>query len=365
MFIAASVLAAVTSFGSNPGALDMYEYAPANLAANRPVVVVLHGCTQTASAMEVAGWDALADEDGFTVVYPQQRSANQSLSCFTWYASSDISRDQGEADSIIQMVDKALSEHGGDRSRVYVTGLSAGGAFTSVMLAAYPDRFAAGSVMAGLPYACATSLTAASTCQQMGASSQKTPQAWGDLVRHADTGFTGPWPRVQIWQGTADYTVAPANATELVKQWTDVWGTDQTADETDMLPTATRTRYHAGSATAVELYMVDGMGHAIATGNDDLGDCPSTTGAYFSDKSICSTRHAAVFFGLEDDGAGTGSGSGPGSGSSGGSGEGGGGQGDDDAAPSGMNGGCSTSAPSGGAIVIALGALAVGRRRRR
>ncbi|HEX7703426.1 MAG TPA: PHB depolymerase family esterase, partial [Kofleriaceae bacterium] len=99
-----AALAVVASFGSNPGALDMYEYVPAGLPSGRPLVVVMHGCTQTASAMESAGWEALADQFQFAVLYPQQRSANQSLSCFTWYGATDIARTGGEAESIIQMV---------------------------------------------------------------------------------------------------------------------------------------------------------------------------------------------------------------------------------------------------------------------
>jgi feruloyl esterase len=154
--------------------------------------------------------------------------------------------------------------------------------------------------MAGLPHGCASSLETASGCQQ--GSVSKTPAQWGDLVRAAST-HTGPWPRVQIWQGTNDYTVAPANATELVKQWTNVWGADQTADETQVINTATRTRFTAGSAVAVELYLIDGMGHAIATGDDPLGPCPATTGAFFANKMICSTRHTAAVFGLLGDDA--------------------------------------------------------------
>jgi poly(hydroxyalkanoate) depolymerase family esterase len=290
-------MVAVPSFGTNPGALDMFEYAPSSLPAGRPVVVVLHGCTQTAAAMETAGWNTLADEYGFLVVYAQQRAANQQLGCFTWYASADTSRGQGEAASIVAMVDHAIATHASDPGRVYVTGLSAGGAFTSVMLGAYPDRFAAGSVMAGLPFRCASSIGEASACQQMTTAAQKTPKQWGDLVRTASS-HGGPWPRVQIWQGTADYTVAPANATEIVDQWTDVWQTDQTADATDALGMTTRTRFVTGGKVAVELFAVKGMGHAIATGDDALGACPATSGAYFSNQSICSTRHAAVFFGL-------------------------------------------------------------------
>src|SRR3954469_1470415 len=148
------MLIAIQDFGTNPGALDMYEYVPEGLPAGRPLVVVMHGCTQTASSMEVAGWEALADAYDFALVYPQQRSANQSLSCFDWYVPGDIARDAGEAASVVQMVDTEIATHGVDRRRVYVTGLSAGGAFTAVMLAAYPDRFAAGSIMSGLPYRC-------------------------------------------------------------------------------------------------------------------------------------------------------------------------------------------------------------------
>ena len=289
------MLSAVVDFGSNPGALDMYEYAPADLPSDRPVIVVLHGCTQQASAMEAAGWNALADEQKLTIVYPQQRSANQQLSCFTWYGSGDIARDSGEAQSIIQMVDHAIAAHHSDRSRVYVTGLSAGAAFTTVMLAAYPDRFAAGSIMAGLPYHCATDVASAQACQQMMASAQKTAAEWGDLVRAAYPSFAGPYPRVQIFQGASDYTVAPANATELVKQWTNVWGADANAESTDMIGPATRTRYAHGS---VELYSVANMGHGIAIGDDGTGMCPARAGAFFNDVKLCSTLHAAAFFGL-------------------------------------------------------------------
>lgn len=289
------MLSAVVDFGSNPGALDMYEYAPADLPSVRPLVVVLHGCTQQASAMEAAGWNTLADEQKFTVIYPQQRSANQQLSCFTWYGSGDIDRDSGEAQSIIQMVDHAIAVHHSDPSRVYVTGLSAGGAFTTVMLAAYPDRFAAGSIMAGLPYHCATDVSTAQACQQMMASAQKTAAQWGDLVRAAYPGFAGHYPRVQIFQGASDYTVAPANGTELVKQWTNVWGADANAEATDSIGPATRTRYAQGN---VELYSIANMGHGIAIGDDGMGTCPAHTGAFFNDVKLCSTLHAAAFFGL-------------------------------------------------------------------
>jgi uncharacterized protein (TIGR03382 family) len=187
----------------------------------------------------------------------------------------------------------------------------------------------------------------------MGASTEKTPQAWGDLVRGADPGFTGAYPRVQIWQGTADTTVYPANANELVKQWTDVWGIDQAATTSDLISTATRMQYASGSTVAVELYLVTGMGHAIATGNDAMGTCPATSGPYFSDENICSTLRAAAFFGLvsgngsdSDAGSGDGSGSGFQLGANG-------------------NGGCNAGHGGAGWLVIAGAIALAGTRRRR
>lgn len=334
------MLTPVADFGPNPGALDMYEYAPAELPAGRPLVVIMHGCTQTAMAMEAQGWETLANQHQFAIVYAQQRSANQQLSCFSWFNDGDITRGQGEAESIIEMVDKEIATHGSDRSRVYVTGFSAGGAMTAVMLATYPDRFRAGTVMSGLPYRCP--LTNNLVCPS------KTPDEWGELVRAADPGFTGTRPRVQIWQGSSDYTVSPSDATELVKQWTNVWGIDQTATATDTLGPATRTRY----TSAVELYLVMGMGHAISIGNDDMGMCPASLGAFYADDKLCAPLHAAEFFGLlgDHDPGGDGAGSGSGSGSAGS---------DDD-----VNGGCAATDPAGlGVLGIVVVALA--RRRRR
>jgi poly(hydroxyalkanoate) depolymerase family esterase len=357
----------VTSFGSNPGGLQMYEHVPANLPSRAPLVVVLHGCTQTASSMESAGWDTLADKYGFAVLYPQQTSTGNPVECFNWAGEygnlADITRGQGENESIIQMVDTMISAHGLDAKRVYVTGFSAGAAFTTVMLATWPDRFAAGSIMEGIAYECATSVSGAYMCQSPGVT--QTPAQWGDLVRAAGSGYAGPWPRVQVWAGTSDTTVVPANATELIKQWTNVWGTDQTADSTEMLGSNSHSTYLAGSTVAVDAYTVSGMDHAVALGTDSIGACPGSTAQYFEDHAICSTLRAAQFFGVIPGGVVSGSGSGTsGTGSDGGD----GGDGNNDNGSAGTcshdMGGCSVDG-GGGSAVIGVVALALLRSRRR
>jgi poly(hydroxyalkanoate) depolymerase family esterase len=300
-------LTQVTSFGTNPGNLTMYKYVPAGVPANAPLVVALHGCAQTASAYQGAGWNALADVQKFYVVYAEQKSANNSNNCFNWFELGDITRGQGEALSIKQMVDTMKANHSIDSARVFVTGLSAGAAMSGVMAATYPDVFAGAAIMAGIPYKCATSMSAAFSCMSPGV--DKTPLAWGDLVRSAYSGYAGPWPRISLWHGTSDSTVVPMNLVEQMQQWTNVHGIDQTADVSETVAGYPHKVYKDSAGNArVETYEVTSMGHGTAV--DPQFTFPGstigcgTTGAYILDANICSTWYAATFFGLASGGGG-------------------------------------------------------------
>jgi poly(hydroxyalkanoate) depolymerase family esterase len=305
----AAGLTQVSSFGSNPGNLAMYEYAPANLPAGAPVVVALHGCTQTASDYFAdSGWQKYADMWGFALVFPQTSSANNSLSCFSWFDSTKDTRGKGEAASVVSMVGTAVAQYGSDSHRVFVTGLSAGAGLTADLLADYPDVFAGGSVDSGLAAQCATTQSQASSCQYSPVSN--TPAQWGDKVRSSDPGYNGPWPRVAIWQGTSDYTVVQANGTELRDQWTNVWGISQTPSSTQSLPgSTTLTTYNDGAGKpAVELYSISGMGHGLAVDPGSATEQCGATGAYFLD-TICSSYYTARFWGLDGSNPGGGTGS--------------------------------------------------------
>ncbi|QPP08093.1 PHB depolymerase family esterase [Streptomyces bathyalis] len=292
---AAAGLEKVDDFGSNPGALSMYRYTPDGLPAKAPVVLVLHGCTQDAATyFEGAGWQKSADAGGFSVVAPQQEQSNNSNKCFNWFQAGDTDRGKGEALSIKQMVDRTVADLDADPSRVFVTGLSAGGAMTASMLAAYPDVFKGGAVVAGLPHGCANSVAEAFTCMNPGVS--KSASAWGDLVRKGAPDHSGPRPKVSVWHGTGDTTVAPMNAEESVKQWTDVLGADQKADATEKLQGGTtRSDYqNADGDVVVRGYMVDGMPHGTPVKPDE--DC-GKAGKNFLD-TICSTKHITADWGL-------------------------------------------------------------------
>ncbi|MDQ1012549.1 poly(hydroxyalkanoate) depolymerase family esterase [Streptomyces sp. V4I23] len=299
---AAVPLERVTGFGSNPGNLAMYVHRPASLPAEPAVVVALHGCTQSAQVYaDNSGLAAFADRHGFLLVLAQTTASNNPNSCFNWFQAADSRRGQGEAASVRQMVAHAESAYGADPSRTFVTGLSAGGAMTAVVLAAYPDVFEAGAVIAGIPYDC-TRDTGPFTCMSPG--TDRTPSAWAQRVRDAYPSYTGPWPRVAIWHGDDDTTVAPMNAGELRDQWTAVHGLGQVPDRTGAIgPNGTRReQYLNGGEVAVEVDRVPAIGHGTPV---DPGSGPESCGATGTPHfivSICSSLWVSEFFGLAGDG---------------------------------------------------------------
>jgi poly(hydroxyalkanoate) depolymerase family esterase len=295
---AAGSLTQVTGFGSNPGNLTMYSYVPSRLASDAPLVVALHGCTQNASDyFSHSGWPKYAEQWRFAMVFPQQNTSNNAQNCFDWFAPSSSDRGRGEAASIIQMVQYAEKTYGLNPRRVYVTGLSAGGAMTANLLADYPDVFTAGAVDSGIPAKCATTLVQAYSC--MTSDQNKTPAQWGELVRNSYPGYSGPWPRVAIWQGSADTTVFPVNATELRDQWTNVSGISQTPSSTQTLTGGTtESSYNDTRGKAVvEVYSISGMGHGLAVHPGSGGDQCGTRGTFYLDY-ICSSYYTALFWGL-------------------------------------------------------------------
>ncbi|HEY8086211.1 MAG TPA: PHB depolymerase family esterase [Polyangiaceae bacterium] len=346
---AVDTLAAVTGFGSNPGNLLMYAYAPSGAPSNAPLVLALHGCSETASDYEAAGWDALAAAYHFYVLYPQQQSSNNIETCFNWFgntsgSTADITRGQGEAESIAQMVAAMKSKYSIDPKRVYATGFSAGAAYAVALLALYPDVFAAGASFSGIPFGCASSLSSAYTC--MGAATTKTPDQWGTLVKGAFAGYSGPYPRLSVWQGSADTTVNTANLSELVAQWTNVTGASASPTSQDTVAGFPHASYADGSGTVqVESYSITGMSHGVAI--DATNGC-GTASTYFVDEKICAVNLAAQFFGIVPKGGG-GSSGGSGGGSGGGSSNGGssGGGLGNGSTPAGSSSGSITSSGSG------------------
>jgi feruloyl esterase len=266
----APTLPDITDFGANPGALRMLAHIPPNLPPNAPLVVVLHGCGQTAAGYAYgAGWLDLADRHGFALLLPEQRRDNNAGGCFNWFTPGDTARGQGEAASIRAMIQHALTTWKLNRAQIFVTGLSAGGAFANVLLATYPDLFAAGAIIAGLPYGGATDTQSA--LDMMFNGQQRTDQAWGDLIRAASP-HTGPWPRIAIWHGLTDSTVIPANGTDAVRQWLNVQALADTAPTTTTIGPATQQTWrNAKGRIAVQSVTIPQFGHGTPINQAECG----------------------------------------------------------------------------------------------
>lgn len=292
-----SPLAEVTGFGANPGNLRMFAYVPAQLQQPRALVVVLHGCGQTAAGYDLgAGWSTLAKHYGFALAMPQQRRRNNANTCFNWFNPDDIARDGGEVGSIREMVAHMVAHHDIDAQRIFVTGLSAGGAMTMALLATCPELFAAGAVIAGLPFGVATNLRQA--LDGMFHSPERPARELGDLVRKA-TAHRGSWPRLSVWHGSADRTVNPGNADEIVKQWLDLHELPQAPmAETVVDGHPRQSWWNADGDTIVESYTITDMAHGTPLGIADNEQRYGKEGAFLIEAGISSSYHIAKFFGL-------------------------------------------------------------------
>jgi poly(hydroxyalkanoate) depolymerase family esterase len=294
-----SPLVETRQFGTNPGDLRMFSHVPANLSPSRALVVVLHGCGQTAAGYDLgAGWSTLSKHYGFALLLPEQKAGNNTHACFNWFNPEDTTRGQGEAYSIRQMIARMVSQHRIDKHRIFVTGLSAGGAMTSVMLATYPDVFAAGAIIAGLPYGVASNMREA--MNGMLRSPQRSALELGDLVRNAST-HRARWPRVSVWHGSADRTVNPANADEIIKQWLDVHRLPQppmAEGKVDGYPR--QIWWNADGETVVESYTITAMAHGTPLGKAENDQRYGKEGPFLIEAGISSSHHIANFFGLTD-----------------------------------------------------------------
>src|SRR5438067_11456911 len=289
----------LTEFGANPGNLRMFAYAPEHLPPKRPLVIALHGWTQTADAYDHGtGWSSHSDSLGFAVVYPQQQPANNPKNCFSWFLPGDIARGHGEALSIREMVEHAIATFAADRRKVFVTGLSAGGGMASVMLATYPEVFAGGAIIAGLPYGSASNVQQA--FEAMFTERKHAAQALGDRVRVASR-HRGPWPKISVWHGTSDPIVNSSNSEDVIRQWTNVHGLSDSPSYQEFIGSHMRRIWSDANGKAlVEAFSISGMAHGVPLATTTGGESCGAAGAFFLDVGISSTHHIASFWRLHE-----------------------------------------------------------------
>jgi poly(hydroxyalkanoate) depolymerase family esterase len=260
-----------------------HVYTPPTVGRDTPapLVVMLHGCTQTASVLAAGTrMNHTADRHGFVVAYPEQTGEHNPGSCWNWFVADQQSRRAGEPEFIAEVARAVLGATARwtiDPARVYVAGMSAGGAMAAVMGATYPDVFAAVAIHSGLAYASADGQAAAYAAMARGAPD---PERQGASALRAMGGFARPVP-VTVIHGTADEVVAPVNGDLSVRQWMATnrlaaggayaphfdHPASRVAGRVDGGHAYTRARWTDREGRLLQEYVkVDGLGHAWSGG---------------------------------------------------------------------------------------------------
>ena len=289
--------------GTNPGKLKMFFHLSEKFTVKKiPLVVVLHGCTQTsATVADESGWNVLADKYEFNVLYPQQNYMNNSGACFNWYYKADVEKDKGEALSIRQMIAHAVSQFNIDTTQIFIYGLSAGAAMSMAMLADYPQLFKAGASLAGGPYMAATNPL--QTMPMMYNAIVKTEKEWGDLVRAQNPDYKGAYPPLIILYGRTDIVVNYKNSIELVKQWANICNmnaehADEIVNDFENSEGLTRSAWKENDIEKIVVYDFENLGHALPVDPGTAEKQGGQTGLFSVDKNFFSTYWIAKDFGL-------------------------------------------------------------------
>ncbi|WP_254871033.1 PHB depolymerase family esterase [Bacillus sp. Marseille-Q1617] len=202
------------SYGGKP--YKLYVPNGYDSSISYPLYVMLHGCTQDAGQFATGTkMNALADEKGFLVLYPEQTSSANSNKCWNWFEPAHQSRGSGEPAVIAGMVNTIKNSYSIQGDHVYAAGLSAGAAMSVIMGATYPDIFSGIGVGAGLEYKAATNMTGAFTAMSSGGPN---PAQQGNLAYQAMGSRAKVMP-VMVFHGTSDYTVYPVNGDQVISQW--------------------------------------------------------------------------------------------------------------------------------------------------
>jgi poly(hydroxyalkanoate) depolymerase family esterase len=249
-------------------------------AGTMPLVIALHGCMQSPEdAAAGTRLNELADREGFAVVYPEQDTRHNRRRCWNWFRAQHQTRRTGEPAAIAGIVTTVLREEKRvdlDPTRVYVLGLSAGGAMASVLAATYPDLFAAVGIHSGLQYGAAQSAPSAVYAMRRGGPD---PERQG-LLAHAAMGRHARAVPVVVVHGEADETVSAANGELVVRQWL---ATARAASAGELDPDFHRPdhdrghvspgglhysvrRWHAAGRPLAEYWLISGLGHAWSGG---------------------------------------------------------------------------------------------------
>jgi poly(hydroxyalkanoate) depolymerase family esterase len=251
---------AARAFSCPAGARDYRLYIPASAAdAPRGLIVMLHGCTQDPEDFATGtGMNAVAETHGLLVAYPAQTQAHNQMSCWNWFNPADQKRGQGEPAIVAGITLEIAEEFALTRDRIFIAGMSAGGAMAAVLAETYPDLYAAVGIHSGL--ATGTAHNVVSALAAMRGEAGLAPKGGDRAARPRRV-------RTIIFHGSEDRTVHPSNALRLVASSSDGAPPDRTRGASRGGRSFTRSVYAGPEGSTTEYWSIDGAGHAWSGGH--------------------------------------------------------------------------------------------------
>ncbi len=233
--------------------------------AGAPLLVALHGCTQTAADFAAGTrFDQVAERAGALVLYPEQSPKANPQRCWNWFLEENQTREGPEPAAVLALVEEVARRYPVDPARIYVAGLSAGAAFAAILAEQAPDVFAAVGLMAGVALHASSDLASAYRAMQTATEDDEL-----QLGRNGQTNERNyAHLRATIWAGIDDHYVVPKNSSTLARQFLELLGLDRTPPVEEVTADSVVRRWHDESGIVrVELHRVASLGHAWSGGS--------------------------------------------------------------------------------------------------
>ncbi|KAF1938926.1 alpha/beta-hydrolase [Clathrospora elynae] len=258
-------LTRVNDFGTNPTNLQMNIYVPSKVAAKPAIILGLHYCGGSGEAYSSSTkYNSLADQKGFINIFPSTKKDNN---CWEVNTVKGLSHDAGgDNQGLVAMINYTIKKYNADPTKVFVTGSSSGCMMTNVMIATYPEVFAAATCYSGVAAGCLAGSPGASPSSANPDCANgkviKTQAQWVDQVKAMYPGYSGSYPRIMTYHGTADNVVFIPNLGEQLKEWSGIHGVSFTKNVTNT-PQSGYTELVYGDGTKVLGVSAAGVGHTV------------------------------------------------------------------------------------------------------
>ena len=291
----------IKNFGSNPGNLRMFYFNPnPDNSIKKSIVIALHGCGQSAESFnKITDWTKLATEENFILIFPQQKTSNNTTKCFNWFQEKDYEINSGENQSVMEMLAYTQKNNTINDSKIYITGVSAGAAMSTAIAYTHPNIFSGICSYAGGPYGIAKNEMSAFRLMNGKIDSKEVIESFEKMSSKNELKI----PKLIIFHGKKDNIVDYSNSELLIKQWCATFQIDSsnTSKKNNYLSNneITKIDYIEHETSQIVLYSIESLAHKYLVDPDNKTNSGGGKLNFYSkDLDFFATYYIALEFDL-------------------------------------------------------------------